>query len=369
MERRHLRAITVGMTASLTGRYSAQGRQARAGVQAWTEDTNRAGGLGLGDNAKQLPLRFICYDDASQPQRCTELTERLIVADHVDLLLGPYSSDLTRRAVAVAEKHQQVLWNHGGSSDAIFAAGFAWVVGILTPASHYFHGLIDVIRARHASLRRVAIIHSTAGAFPLEVALGAEQHCQEHRVETIVRYPYEPRTIDFSALLRRLSNDQPDVLLGVGRIEDDVRFAAQLVRSNLDVAAVGLIVTPLHLFRTVLGKAADGFLGPSQWEPGVVTTPDYGPSTEEVMQSFRMCYPGEVDYPMAQAYAGCLVAQRCIEVAGTLDQQSLRQTVGELDFSTFYGRFKIDPASGLQIGHVMPVVEWRGGVKAMVWPP
>ncbi len=366
MERRHRQEITVGMTASLTGRYGVQGHQARAGVQAWIADTNRAGGLQVGDAAPRLPLSFICYDDASQLQRCTELTERLIVTDRVDLLLGPYSSGLARRAAAVAERQQQVLWNHGGSADAIFTAGFAWVVGILTPASRYFHSVIDLVQTRHASLRRVAIVHSTAGAFARQVALGAEQYCQKQHVETVVRYPYEPGTIDFSALLRRLSHEPPDLLLGVGRIEDDVRFATQLVHSNLTVAAVGLIVTPLQLFRTVLSKAADGFLGPSQWEPGVVTTPEYGPSPAEVMQSFHMCYPGEVDYPTAQAYAGCLVAQRCIEVAGTLEQQSLRQTAAELDFSTFYGRFKIDPTSGLQIGHLMPVVEWRDGVKVTV---
>ena len=74
MERRHRQEITVGMTASLTGRYGVQGHQARAGVQAWIADTNRAGGLQVGDAAPRLPLSFICYDDASQLQRCTELT-------------------------------------------------------------------------------------------------------------------------------------------------------------------------------------------------------------------------------------------------------------------------------------------------------
>ncbi|MGQ4806690.1 hypothetical protein NKDENANG_00023 [Candidatus Entotheonellaceae bacterium PAL068K] len=101
----------------------------------------------------------------------------------------------------------------------------------------------------------------------------------------------------------------------------------------------------------------------------MVTRPDYGPSTAAVMRSFRLCYPDEVDYPMAQAYAGGLVAQHCIEVAGTLDQQRLRQTAAALDVSTFYGRFKIEPTTGLQIGHVMPVVEWRDRVKVTVWPP
>ena len=70
---------------------------------------------------------------------------------------------------------------------------------------------------------------------------------------------------------------------------------------------------------------------------------------------------------MAQAYAACLVAQRCGEEAGTLDE-SLRHAAGRLDFTTFYGRFRID-AAGRQVGHVMPVVRWNRGRKVVVWPP
>ena len=76
-----------------------------------------------------------------------------------------------------------------------------------------------------------------------------------------------------------------------------------------------------------------------------------------------------IDYPMAQAYAGCLVAQRCIEEAGTLDHSAVRQAASRMDFTTFYGRFLIDPATGRQVGHRMPVVRWERGEKAVVWPP
>src|SRR5262249_29043916 len=75
-----------------------------------------------------------------------------------------------------------------------------------------------------------------------------------------------------------------------------------------------------------------------------------------------------VDYPMAQAYAGGLVAQRCIEIAGTLDQRALRQVASTLDFTTFYGRYRIEPRTGRQLGHRMPVIQWQGDRKVVVWP-
>ncbi len=359
------------MTASLTGRYRGPGRQARAGALAWIDDTNRAGGIRVRDRSARLPVRLICYDDAGQGERCRTLTKRLIVDDRVDILLGPYASGLTRRAAAVAEQHQRVLWNHGGSADAVYHEGYTWVVGILTPASRYFHGVLDAAADAYPSLRRVTIVHGTTGAFPRDVAAGAAQHCRERGIETVQSVSYPPDTDNFIPLLKSLQADPPDVLLGVGRIEDDLRLAAQLADLGLPLKIAGLIVTPLQQFHTTLGEAANGFTGPSQWEPGVVTQPGYGPSTAEVLRSFRR-YASEgvdIDYPMAQAYAGCLVVQRCIEAAGSLDQAALRRVAGELDFTTFYGRYCIDPCTGRQLGHVMPVVQWQQGIKVMVWPP
>ncbi len=359
------------MTASLTGRYQGPGRQARAGVMAWIDDTNRAGGIRVRDRAARLPVRLICYNDAGDNARCHALTERLILDDRVDLLLGPYASGLTRRAAAVAEQHERVLWNHGGSTDAVYRDGLAWIVGVLTPASRYFHGVIDAVIDADPTLRRVAILHGTTGAFPRDVGTGAAQHCRERGLDVVQLTAYPPETHHFAAWLQPLEADPPDMLLSVGRIEDDLRLAAQLTASNLSVKAVGLIVAPLQQFQATLREAANGFIGPSQWEPGVVMQPDYGPSTAEVLRSFRH-YAAEgvdIDYPMAQAYTGCLVVQRCIEAAASLAQPALRRVAGELDFTTFYGRYRIDPPTGQQVGHIMPVIQWQLGNKVMVWPP
>src|SRR5688572_15584395 len=207
------------MTASLTGRYCGPGRQARAGVQTWIDDTNRSGGLCIHDCASRRLVRLICYDDAGRGERCRALTERLIVDDRVDMLLGPYASGLTRRAAAVSEQYQRVLWNHGGSTDAVYREGYTWVVGILTPASRYLLGVIDAVIDAYSALQRVTILHGTTGAFPRDVAAGAVQHCRERGIETVQRIAYPPDTDNFATLLQSLQAEPPEMLLGVGRIE------------------------------------------------------------------------------------------------------------------------------------------------------
>jgi branched-chain amino acid transport system substrate-binding protein len=353
--------LRVGMTAALSGRYQPQGQQALLGVQAWVEDTNRAGGISLQE--RRRPLELMVYDDASDATRCGVYTARLLTADRIDVLLGPYSSGLTLRAAEVAAQYQHVLWNHGGALEPTSA----WTIGLLTPAPYYFYGVIDCVRHTAPVCERVAIVYSTAGAFPHAVATGAAQYSQAQGWQ-VTMYPYAPRTSDFRPILTQLAQIQPHLVLGVGRIEDDVRLAQQYVHSAVRTTAVALIATPLTLFRDALGRDAAQFLGPSQWEPGLVSAPDYGPTPQEVLRRLGRCSPTGVDYPMAQAYAAGLVAQRCLEAASNLDQTVIRRTARQLDFTTFYGRYRLDPMTGRQVGHVMPVVQWQGRHKVVRWP-
>ena len=41
--------------------------------------------------------------------------------NHVDVLLGPYSSELTRVAAPIAEQAGMLFVNHGGADDDIFS--------------------------------------------------------------------------------------------------------------------------------------------------------------------------------------------------------------------------------------------------------
>jgi hypothetical protein len=130
--------------------------------------------------------------------------------------------------------------------------------------------------------------------------------------------------------------------------------------------AVGLTAAAMQEFANVLGIHAE-VLGPSQWEPRLACVPDFGPRLDEVTEGIR-AQGAPPDYPAAQAYAACLIAQHCLEEADTGDQ-SLWRAACALDCRTFFGRFHIDPAAGLQVGHEMVLVQWRRGRKLVVWPP
>lgn len=73
-----------------------------------------------------------------------------------------------------------------------------------------------------------------------------------------------------------------------------------------------------------------------------------------------------LDYPAAQAYAAGLVMSRCVDIAGGSDQKRLRAAAATLDCTTLFGRFRIDPVTGVQIGHEVLLVKWVGGRRRVI---
>ena len=361
--------LKAGIPVSLSGQFQVQGRQALAGLQAWAEDANRAGGVKVGHSDAGRLISIVYYDDASKTAQARQATERLITSDRVDLLFGPYSGVLALASAQVAEGHGRLLWNQGGASDTIYQRGLKWVVGVLTPASRYLAEWLALIRGADPNADSLAIVRASTGAFPKAVTSTVESQAARLGFKISLLREFEPSINDFSAVLDEVERVRPDLLLGVGRIQNDLLLAGQLGRRELGLKGVAVVAAPIQQFRDHLGEAADGFVGPSQWEASGNYPRDYGPTSAEVMASLQDKGYRTVDYPMAQAYAAGLVAQRCVDEAGTLEDSALRETAGRLDFSTFYGRFKIDPVTGCQFGRSTVLVQWQQGRKVIVGPP
>lgn len=363
------RSLKAGIPVSLSGQFRVQGRQTLAGLQAWADDVNDSGGLGGGRPGAAMPVSVIYYDDASQAEQARRITGRLITQDRVDLLFGPYSSVLSRAAAEVAEDHQRVLWNQGGASDEIYQQGYRWLVGVLAPASYYLTGLLPLVRQVDPLATTVGLLRVRPGAFAQAVTSTIERQAGPLGFKVVYVREFPSSLDDFSDVLEEIKDVSPQVLVVVGRISNDLQFTRQLVKTRLDLNAVAVVAAPIAQFREALGRGVKGFLGPSQWEAACAYPNDFGPSAQDVLKSFKRRGHDQVDYPMAQAYAAGLVAEKCVEQAGTLGDRSLREVACKLDFSTFYGRFRIDPDTGRQIGRSPLIVQWQRGRKVVVWPP
>ena len=307
------------------------------------------------------------YDDESSRDKCKKNVERLILNDRVDLLIGPYSSGLTLAVARLVGDIKKTIWNHGGSSDEISDQGLKNVVSAITPASEYFKGIIELVRKIDRSARRIAVFAAEDSGFAAKVAFGAKVHGEDMGFE-VVQHTYQSGIHDFMSLLRLVRETEPDLILGAGRMEDDLILAEQILTDKIKAKAIGLVVAGIKLFREELRERANGFLSSSQWERGIRIKPDFGPTADLFFNSFKDEYGKEPDYVAAQGFNIGLIVQRCIERTGTLDDEVLRYEANKADFKTFYGDFRIDPITGRQLGHQNVVIQWQRGEKYTVYP-
>ena len=357
------RKILVGLSISLSGRFSVQGRQAIDGLRLWQSYVNGQDGITIGQAAPQ-PVRLVLYDDQSRASLARANALRLLRRDCVDALFGPYSSGLTMAVAALAHEQGKVLWNHGGSSDEILNRGWPHLVSTPTPASDYLRDLPRWLERQAAALRKICIVHSTRGTFAPYVARGvAQAAASEYSVQLM---PYS--ALDVDVLVRELCASLPEILVLAGNFEQEIQIMRARQRWPASIQVVAAVAAGVHAFYDELGRAAVGVIGPSQWEAQANFPADIGPDAAWFARNFQEQFGCKPEYGAAGSFAAGLIFQKCVRHAGSLQDNDLLAAAAQLDCSTFYGRFRLDSASGRQVGHRILLTQWDQDSK-VVLPP
>ncbi len=355
--------LRVGISISLTGKFSRQGHQALDAVRLWAACTDQQDGVDVGGGARR-PVRILYYDDESRAPKTRENIARLVQNKRVHVLLGPYSSGLTLAAAEIAGEYGRMMWSHGGASDAIYQRGFNHVISVGSPASEYFRGLPLWLEKSRPELRKLVVAHSPMGTFAAKVTRGITEAAValgHHSVELFALASHKPKD-----LLRELESRNPQVVVLASTFEEEVGMLESKPLWPDSVECVAAVSAGVQAFREQLGTAAEGILGPSQWEPDVDFPERIGPGSDWFVQAFQQRFGSVPDYPAAAAFAAGLLVAECIRRAGSLEPGRVREAVARLDCDTLFGRFRIDPLTGRQTGHRMLLVEWRGGRRIVL---
>jgi branched-chain amino acid transport system substrate-binding protein len=310
----------------------------------------RAGATGLQLWAEQVAATELSVFDAHpDPVAALAAAER----DRPDLLFGPYGSG---PALAVARAASRLVWNHGAATGELTRSAFPTVVNVLAPAATYFTGALDAVRSADEAARRVVIL-SGAGGFAREVAGGAARRARLHGMVVTV------------GTLGATVADLPeaDVLLVAGRFEEEVAAAPALL--DRPWRAAGFVGAGVEEVLAVLEARREGLVGPAQWVDRVAPAPDEGPDAAWFVRRYRQRVGVDPPYPAAQSFAAGVIAGRCARDVGGTDDAELLAAARALSCTTLLGAFRLDPTTGLQVGHRVLTVQWQDGDRWVVWPP
>ena len=362
-----MNTIRIGFPISLSGRYSIQGAESLQGIKLWQSDANSGSGIFVRELNRKLPVDLTYYDDQSSDEKCREVTLKLFAEDKVDLFIGPYSSGLAVAIAPIFKQQNRVVWNYGGATDEITEKGYTNFINAITPSSNYFHGIIELFASRlKPKNKKLAIVFASDSGFSTRVKEGARQCGLKHKF-SVCEHAYISGKEDFSDIVDKLTGLKPDLILGVGRMEDDLNFARSIIKSrSMLTENIAVLAASIDHFKEVFGRDAEGFLSTSQWEKDIDIKCDIGPTPIQFYDKFLSAYNKEPGYLAAQAYNIGLIIELCIKKSGSLNENALKKCARSLDIKTFYGRFKIDGSTGIQVGHKMLVTKWTKDMKKVI---
>lgn len=356
--------LRVGGTLPLTGPLAGVGMIHKIAGEVFVEAINKKGGL-LGRK-----LEWVLLDDQSQAANTRTLYERLITAEKVDLLMGPYGTSAIIAAMGVAQRFNKLFIQSslGDPSLAPYEMQFPALPLGPDPRIADTEVVLDAYAGTAAPPRTIAFVTSK---FPsaLDLAKGGQEVAAKRGLKTVLSLEYEFGTREFGGIAARIKDANPDLLwsgaIGLEAVQllDAMKRIEYAPRNHF------------YLFPapgpTAAHAAANGLTSLTWFEEHEPFTQFPG-ATElislfgERAKSAGLPY-ARVDYQAAAEYAAWQMLAAATQAVGRIDDKAMATWLKANQVQTVLGTRRFDGKfnSGTADTKLKQV---QGGSWVTVWP-
>ena len=362
--------ITLGAAVSITGKYSTNGKNTLDGYRLAAARINELGGVKLGGKAYKLKITY--YDDESTSARGAQLVERLIQQDHVQFVLGPYSSGLTKAIAPVTEKYKIPMVEGNGADRDLFTQGYRYLFAVLNTSDYYLREAVNLLaeqarlHGKKPSDMRIAIAIENDN-FSQDVRNGVVEDAQKHGMKVVIDDKLPPELNDMSSTLTKVKALRPDMLVVSGHDKGATLAVRQTADQKVHVPMLALTHCDSAQIAEKLGAAAEYAVCASQWDDDLSYQDKWFGTAKAYAQRFEKDFGYAPPYQAAESTASVLVFADALERAGSLDPEKVRDAIAKTDLATFYGPIKFD-ATGKNIAKSMVLYQVQHGEYQVVAP-
>jgi branched-chain amino acid transport system substrate-binding protein len=336
--------IKIGFSMSLTGGLAPNGKQLLQALEIWRKDVNDRGGL-LG-----RPVELVYYDDQSNPSGVPGIYTKLLTLDHVDLVLGPYGTNLIAAAMPVLIQANRItigLFGVTVNHNFNYPRYFSMISGGAGGAASFSRGWFELAAAQNPKPKTLAIVAADA-EFGRVTCDGARQNGKAAGFEVVYDKSYPPGTTEFAPILRAIQNTNPDLIyvcayppdtVGFVRAADEIGLKAEMFGG----AMIGLFATTIKM---QLGPLLNGIVFNENFAPSPKLLEL--PGLREVMAKYQATAPALKIDPVGYdfipfGYAAGQVLAQAVERTQSLDHDKLAEYMHANAFQTVVGEISFGP--------------------------
>jgi len=356
--------ITIGVSVSLTGDFSGDGKALVQGYDLWAQDINAKGGL-LGHK-----VTMSYKDDASSTTQVVTNYQSLITADKDALVFGPYSSLLTIPASAVVDRLGYAFPEPAGGAPSVFKAGhknlfFVQPAAIEDNLVSYTQWLL----ALPADQRPATAAYATEDdPFTQPQIDKAKSVLEAAGVKTVYYKVFPAETTDFAPLALHVASSKADAVILGTQVPDAIAFAKTFIQQKYNPKSLIETAGPDQgkTYSDALGANTEGIMVPAGWTAGSTA---YG--NPVFVSEFIAKYGGtaaDISADAAEAYSVGQVVDQAATKAGSIDNQKLIDALHTGTYQTVQGPLSFDALGKPTGGAGVFVEQWQGGSAVFVYP-
>jgi branched-chain amino acid transport system substrate-binding protein len=372
--------IRIGCSMAMTGGVAGIGKQILIALGIWRDQVNKAGGL-LG-----RPVELDCYDDQSSAANVPGIYTKLIDIDKVDLLIGPYATNMVAPVIPVIMQSGKMtvgILANAANHEFHYPRYFSMNATGPDPERSYSTGLFAVANAQAPRPQTIALVGADA-EYGRNAIEGTRKNAHDGGFAVVYDKYYPPTTTDCAPILRAVQATNPDIVFVAAYPPDTVcivRAAHEigLTPKMFGGALVGLGITSVKL---QLGPLMNGMINNEVFAPAKTLL---SPEADELIRIYqeRAAKEQGVDplgyafppfgYAAGQVLAAAVTATQSLDpakLAEYLHSHTIKTVLHDIAF-TADGEWTESGRLFTQFRHVIPddIDQFRSTVhEEIVWP-
>jgi len=378
--------ITIGASLSSTKDFAQDGQSMEQGYRLWAQTINNNGGL-LG-----RPVQLVILHDNSDPAQVAKNYNTLIYKDHVNLVIGPFSTLLTKAAEPVVKKAGYALIEGAGGGVSVFDPMNKWtnIFDVSLPVANNLTTFAYYILSLPASQRPKTVAYATSDdPFTQPQLVVAKQLLESAGVTTVFNntgdgpcynqpycQPYQEEHSNY------ITHDIPPV-------------AEQIVKSHAQVVILGTLLPDLQAYITIfkkdhynpealiatagpdLGQDFIKAVGGVKYTEGIFVPNGWYPEANnfqnaQMVQDYLAQYPGgtadQINADVAEAYSVGQVLEQVVTMTKSLDNAKIISALHSgVAFNSVQGTVQFDQY-GRNTSALSYLFQWQNGTLIAVYP-
>jgi branched-chain amino acid transport system substrate-binding protein len=359
-----LAPITIGVSVSLSGDFSGDGKALVQGYDLWAQDENAKGGL----QGHKITMKYV--DDASSTQQVVTNYQNLITVDKVALVFGPFSSLLTIPASTVVSRYGYAFPEPAGGGPNVFNRGLTNIFFVQPAAVE--DNLVSYTKwllALPSGQRPASVAYATQDdPFTQPQVDKAKSLLEAAGMKTAYYKVYPAETTDFTPIALQVAATKADAVVLGTQFPDAVAFVKTFIQQKYNPKTVIETTGPDQgkTFSDALGANTEGIMVATGWTPDSAAY-NNGKFVSEFIAKYGGT-PADISGDAAEAYSVGQVVDQAAGKAQSIDNKKLIDTLHSGTYQTIQGPMSFDSTGKPQGGVGVFIEQWQSGKAIFVYP-